>query len=74
MFDLFANNVFPTDIKEDNILIDPSNLNIKLIDLDGIQTRIETKEYINEFQYIKNNCLNNFENMCSRLYRYKKRV
>ena len=67
MFDLFNNNIFPTDIKENNILINPDNLDIKLIDLDGHETRIETENYIKKYPHIKNYCINKFEQMSIRI-------
>lgn len=67
IIDLFNNDIYPTDIKENNILVNPINLDVKLIDLDGRETRIETKEYIINYPYIKRNCINNFNEMISRL-------
>lgn len=70
MLDLFNNNIFPTDIKENNILINPNNLDVKLIDLDGKETRIETKTYIKNYPHIRNNCINGFNEMSIRLSKY----
>ena len=67
MFDLLDNNVFPTDIKENNILINPNNLEIKLIDLDGYETRVESKIYIEKYPHIKNYCIQKYNKMCIRL-------
>ena len=69
MFDLLDNNIYPADIKENNILINPNNLDIKLIDLDGHETRIETKTYIEKYPHIKRYCINKFEHMSVRLYK-----
>lgn len=70
MVDLINNNIFPTDIKENNILINPNNLDVKLIDLDGKETRIESKTYIKNYPHIKNNCINRFNEMSIRLSKY----
>jgi hypothetical protein len=67
MFDLLENNIFPADIKENNILINPNNLDIKLIDLDGHETRVETKTYIQKYPHIKSYCIKKFEQMSIRL-------
>lgn len=67
IIDLFNNNIYPTDIKENNILINPVNLDIKVIDLDGTETRVETKDHIINYPYIKKNCINDLEKMFSRL-------
>ena len=67
LFDLLGNNIFPADIKENNILINPNNLDIKLIDLDGYETRVETKPYIQKYPHIKNYCIKKFEEMSIRL-------
>lgn len=64
---LFENNIYPTDIKEDNILINPDNLDIKLIDLDGIETQIKNNEYIKKCPHIKNYCMEKYYKMSIRL-------
>ena len=64
---LFENDIYPTDIKEDNILINPDNLDIKLIDLDGIETQIKNAEYIKKYPRIKNYCIEKYYKMSIRL-------
>ena len=71
--DLFKHGIFPRDIKEDNILVRKEDLDIKLIDLDDIETRYENKEYIKEFPYIKKEAVNQFIKMKTRLKKEKER-
>ena len=61
------NNIYPHDLKESNIMINLNNLDIKLIDLDGDETRYEDIEYVLQYPYIKNNCIIRYNEMRKRL-------
>ena len=52
IFELFSVGIYPLDIKEDNVLLN-ENMDIKIIDLDGYDVRIEDEEYIKTHDYIK---------------------
>ncbi len=65
--DLYEHGVCPTDLKEDNIMVRKSDLDIKIIDLDGEGTRYENTEYLKEFPHIKRNVIKAFMDMKKRL-------
>lgn len=67
LVDLYKNGVAPLDIKEDNVMVRKKDLDVKLIDLDGNETRYEDKKYLDEFPYIKKDVINLFEKMKDRL-------
>lgn len=64
---LMKNNIYPHDLKESNIMINLNNLDIKLIDLDGDETRYEDIEYVLQYPYIKNECIIRYTEMKKRL-------
>ena len=64
---LMKNNIYPHDLKESNIMINLNNLDIKIIDLDGDETRYEDIEYVLQYPYIKNECIIRYNQMCKRL-------
>ena len=64
---LYKNGVFPLDLKEDNILVRKRDLDVKLIDLDGDETRYEDENYIKEYPHIKREAVLSYKNMCIRL-------
>ena len=69
--EIMKNGIFPGDLKEDNILVRPYNLDIKFIDLDDSRARYEDIDYILTHSYIKNDCLEAYEKMKKRIL-YKK--
>ena len=72
--DLMENDIYHNDIKENNIMVNPNNLDVKLVDLDDKQVRIEDKTYVKQFPHIKRICLDTYEAMLKRLekkYCYK---
>lgn len=65
--DLYKNGIIPRDIKEDNILVRKNDLDVKLIDLDDIETRYENQDYLQEYSYIRKDAAEAFEKMKKRL-------
>ena len=65
--DLYEHGVCPTDLKEDNIMVRKSDLDVKIIDLDGKETRYENTEYLKKFPHIKTNVIKSFMDMKKRL-------
>ena len=65
--DLLENNIVPNDIKEDNILIDPTNLDIKIIDLDGIETVYGPENYVKEYPYTRSSVMRKYKEMRNRV-------
>ena len=65
--DLYKNGIIPRDIKEDNILVRKNDLDVKLIDLDDIETRYEDQDYLQEYSYIRKDAAEAFEKMKKRL-------
>lgn len=63
------NNLYPMDLKEDNILVNPITLDIAFIDLDDSYTRYEEREYIIEHKlfHLENTCVDRYESMEKRL-------
>lgn len=61
ILELISNKVYPLDVKEDNILVNPNTLDVALIDLDDNCTRYEEQEYI-----IKKNL--GLEDVCEEKY------
>lgn len=64
---LLENDIAPTDIKEENIMVNIDSLDVKLIDLDGIETRYGYTGYLNEYPYIKHRIIDSFSQMCRRI-------
>lgn len=64
---LMLNNIYPWDIKENNVLVRKRDLDIKLIDLDDDKTRFETIDYVEECPSVKNECFKRYDSMCKRL-------
>ncbi len=67
LYFLMSNNIYPADIKENNILIRKEDLDIKFIDLDDQETRYEEREYIERFPHIEKQCEDQYNSMCKRL-------
>lgn len=65
--DLYKYGIIPRDIKEDNIMVRKNDLDVKLIDLDDIETRYEDEEYLKENSHIKKDAVEAFEKMKQRL-------
>lgn len=64
---LMENNIYLEDIKENNIMVNKNTLDVKLIDLDGEQVRIEEKSYIEKHPFIKRRCIDDYNHMIKRL-------
>ena len=71
--DLLENNIVPKDIKEDNILIDPTNFDIKIIDLDGAETVYGPENYVEEYPYTRRIVMNRYEEMRNRILKIEER-
>lgn len=66
---LISSNIYPQDVKENNILLRKRDLDVKFIDLDDDETRYEQKEYIEKFPHVLRTPLTQFDDMCKRLTR-----
>ena len=64
---LMENNIYLGDIKENNIMVNKDTLEVKLIDLDGEQVRIEEKSYVETHPFIKKECTDKCDKMIKRL-------
>lgn len=64
---LLMENIVPTDVKEDNILVNEETNDIALIDLDGIETIYGPDNYLIDFPYNLDIINNNFDKMINRL-------
>jgi len=67
LYFLMSRNIYPGDIKENNILVRKEDLDIKFIDLDDQETRYEEKEYAERFPHIEQQCEEKYDKMCRRL-------
>jgi hypothetical protein len=65
--DLESHGVYPTDLREDNILVRMSDLDVVIIDLDGKETRYEDDDYIFDYPDIKKEVANMQEKLVRRL-------
>lgn len=64
---LLMENIVPTDVKEDNILINEETNDVVLIDLDGSETIYGPDNYLIDFPYNLDIINNNFDKMMNRL-------
>lgn len=64
---LLMENIVPTDVKEDNILVNEETNDVALIDLDGIETIYGPDNYLIDFPYNLDIINNNFDKMINRL-------
>lgn len=64
---LLMENIVPTDVKEDNILINEETNDVVLIDLDGSETIYGSDNYLIDFPYNLDIINNNFDKMVNRL-------
>ena len=64
---LLMENIVPTDVKEDNILVNEEKNDVALIDLDGIETIYGPDNYLIDFPYNLDIINNNFDKMVNRL-------
>lgn len=64
---LLMENIVPTDVKEDNILINEETKDVVLIDLDGSETIYGPDNYLIDFPYNLDIINNNFDKMVNRL-------
>ena len=62
---LTENNIYPETINEKNIIVRKKDLDVKLINLDTKDTRIETE--INKFPHIPRNVEKNYQEMKKRI-------
>lgn len=67
VYDLLNENIVPTDVKEDNILINEETNDVVLIDLDGSETIYGPDNYLIDFPYNLDIINNNFDKMVNRL-------
>lgn len=67
VYDLLMENIVPTDVKEDNILVNEETKDVVLIDLDGIETIYGPDNYLIDFPYNLDIINNNFDKMVNRL-------
>lgn len=64
---LLMENIVPTDVKEDNILVNEATKDVVLIDLDGSETIYGPDNYLIDFPYNLDIINNNFDKMVNRL-------
>ena len=64
---LLMENIVPTDVKEDNILVNEETKDVVLIDLDGSETIYGPDNYLIDFPYNLDIIINNFDKMVNRL-------
>lgn len=64
---LLMENIVPTDVKEDNILINEETNDVVLIDLDGSETIYGPDNYLIDFPYNLDIINNNFDKMVNHL-------
>lgn len=67
VYDLLKENIVPTDVKEDNILVNEETNDVVLIDLDGSETIYGPDNYLVDFPYNLDIINNNFDKMVNRL-------
>lgn len=67
VYDLLKENIVPTDVKEDNILVNEETKDVVLIDLDGSETIYGPDNYLIDFPYNLDIINNNFDKMVNRL-------
>lgn len=65
--DLLMENIVPTDVKEDNILVNEETNDVVLIDLDGSETIYGPDHYLIDFPYNLDIINNNFDKMVNHL-------
>lgn len=65
--EMMQNGVFPRDLKEDNILVRQTDLDVVFIDLDDSETRFEEMDYILTHPHIKSSCLERYNQMENRI-------
>lgn len=64
---LLMENIVPTDVKEDNILVNEETKDVVLIDLDGSETIYGPDHYLMDFPYNLDIINNSFDKMVNRL-------
>lgn len=66
--DLLDHNIFPCDLKANNVVVNIQTGDVVLIDLDGKQTIYGNQERINDFTYNRKVVVESFNAMRNRLY------
>lgn len=69
LIEMIQHGILPRDIKENNILVRPDDLDIVFIDLDDIETRFEEMDYISSHPHLTEICLNKYADMEHRVCR-----
>ena len=69
LIEMMQHGILPRDIKENNILVRPDDLDIVFIDLDDIETRFEEMDYISSNPHLTEICLNKYADMEHRVCR-----
>ena len=64
---LTENNLYPETINEENIIVRRKDLDVKLINLDTKDTRLETESYIKKFPHIPRNVEKNYQEIKKRI-------
>lgn len=64
---LMDNDIYYKDIKENNIMVNKETLDVKIIDLDGNEVRIEDKSYVYKNPSVKKDCIDYYNSMVRRL-------
>lgn len=65
--ELLENDIAQLNIKEDNIMVNITSLEVKLIDLAGVETAYSYSCYVAEYPYNKQLVIKRFMQMCERL-------
>ena len=66
--DLLDHNIFPCDLKANNVVVNIQTGDVELIDLDGKQTIYGNQACINDFTYNRKIVVESFNAMRNRLY------
>ena len=72
--DLLIHDIVPNDISEKNILINIETGDVKLIDLDGIETTYGPKNYVRDYPYNVESINKKFSEMIHRLKSNKQKI
>ena len=64
---LMENNIYYKDVKENNFMVNTETLDVKIIDLDGNEVRIEEKSYVEKHTSVKKECVDYYNYMVRKL-------